>query len=928
MSICPSFALMIIFLIDSYWEINPNPKGVESMDKIKVSLDEEGFRDKPKDEAIGKISSRIGASIKEVSRINMKKFALVVGRGGYTFCPATFKDGKRSKDHFEQQQMFALDFDNKDPARSISFEGVRARAKECDLPILFAYDTFSSTNHDRFRVVFLNDVSIPYRKLAEAMQLALGEIFPEADPTCIKDVSKMYFGGKECLYYDDRIPMIDIETLFRSFHYCIKKNYGEKHYKEKIQRFSKKTGISLTTKGLLNISTSDEPDEPAHLTEVLGANCVTKDGGNSPSAIILSNRKEDGEISPFYIIKYSEEGASDTNSTSVGVGSPESHSDNHKQYRASSIERVRHCCRLFRDYEDGEKGLDHNELFGLMTSLIDIETGSGLFLSIMSKYPAFYDHLEKWRFDVQYCIQKGYGPQRCDRFCPYCEVCSHTRNILTTANPSRNLMEIDPNYDVRYYSLEEAQNDVYEVIHQAYMQSDNRIHIIKAQVGIGKSYSYLRIMSEHPDQRFLIAAPTNLLKNELDNKTKDMGIEVCVTPSLEEIKDEISPKIWKRIQWFYKRGQHRSVALYIKKLLEKEDIPCLKEYIEQKEQVRKSKGCLITTHRYMLTMDEKRLNEFDTIIVDEDIIFKSIITNQGEITISALKKLRQDTSDPSLRRKITELLAQAKVKSCIELDSFEYDIEEDADVNDGKKSAPLDIPSFCATSRFYVRKVEKERNLKADIVSFLKPSALKNMKYIIVSATADEDICHQFFGPDRDVVFHECKQAQYMGKLLQYPDKSMSRSSIDNDKGIVRRLMKHFNLDESHVITFMKEDIGFLHFGNTEGSNVLEGQDILVAGTPYHADFLYKLIAFTLGYDFDENEEMTPQIIYRNGYRVRINTYKNENLRKVHLWMMDSELDQAAGRARLLRHDCTVHLFSRFPMKQAEIVKGFNYGKE
>ena len=65
------------------------------------------------------------------------------------------------------------------------------------------------------------------------MQLALGEIFPEADPTCIKDVSKMYFGGKECLYYDDRIPMIDIETLFRSFHYCIKKNYGEKHYKEK-----------------------------------------------------------------------------------------------------------------------------------------------------------------------------------------------------------------------------------------------------------------------------------------------------------------------------------------------------------------------------------------------------------------------------------------------------------------------------------------------------------------------------------------------------------------------------------------------------------------------------------------------------------------------------------------------------------------------
>lgn len=640
----------------------------------------------------------------------------------------------------------------------------------------------------------------------------------------------------------------------------------------------------------------------------------------------MYNRKAHGEIPPFYIIKINER-VGDTQIPSVGVGSLESHSDNHKQYRSSSIKKVRHCCRLFREYESGEKGLDHDELFGLMNSLIAIETGSSLFLSIMSKYPEFYDHLEKWRLDVQYCIQKEYRPQQCDRFCPYCEECSHTRNILTTAHPSRTLMEPDPNYNVRYCSLEDAQDDVYKVIHSAYKQNDDSIHIIKAQVGIGKSHSYLRIMKAHLDERFLIAAPTNLLKNELYDKAKGMGGDVCVTPSLEEIKNDLPSNVWNKIQWFYKRGQHRSVMLYIKKLLESKDIPCLKEYMEQRGQVRKSKGCLITTHRYMLMMDKERLNEFDNIIVDEDILFKSIVTNQGEITISALKKLEQGTTDARLRSKIKELLTQAKVRSCIELGAFEYDIEEDAGVSDDKKSVPLDITSFCAASHFYVRKTERERNLKSDTVSFLKPSALKDVKYIIVSATADEDICRQFFGPDRDVVFHECKQAQYMGRVLQYPDKSMSRSSMDSDKGIVRRLMKHFNLDESHVITFMKEDIGFLHFGNTEGSNALEGEDILVVGTPYHADFLYKLIAFTLGYDFDEDEEMTPQIIYRNGYRVRINTYQNENLRKVHLWMMDSELDQATGRARLLRHDCTVHLFSRYPMKQAEIVKGFDYGK-
>lgn len=819
-----------------------------------------------------------------------------------------------------------MDFDNNKPGKTVTFDEVMFRAKYYDLYPLFAYNSLrSSPEIHKFRVVFLNDVSIPDSRVALAMQLAMGEIFPEADKLCYTDISKMYFGGKELIYYDDSTPMIDIDTLFRSFHHCVKKNYGEKHYKEKIQRFSKKTGISLTRKGLLDVSKSDEPDEPTHLTKGSGATSTIKNGGNSPNTIIMYNRIAHGENPPFYKINFCDRG---TSSPSVGVGSSESHSDNHKQFRSSSIEKVRHYCRLFRGYENGEEVLNHNELFGLMTALIGIETGGDLFLSIMSKYPESYDHLEKWRLDVQYSIEKEYKPQRCDGFCSHCNECNHTKNILTTAHPSRNLMEPDPNYNVRYYTLEEAQNDVYEVICHAYMQNDDSIHIVKAQVGIGKSHSYLRIMKEHPDERFLIAAPTNLLKNEIYEKAKAMGIDVCVTPSLDEIKDELPSKVWKRIQRFYMRGQFRSVVTYIKKVLEKEDVPSLKEYLEQKETVRKSKGCLVTTHRYMLTMDKKRLNEFDTVIVDEDIIFKSIITNQGEITASALEKLKQDTSDPRLRRKIKELLAQAKVRSCVRLDTFEYDIEDDVAISNDKKSIPLDIASFCAASHFYVRKAERERNLKKDTVSFLKPSALKDRKYIIVSATADEDIYRQFFGPNRNVVFHECKQALYLGKLLQYPDKSMSRSSIDNDKGIVRRLMKLFNLDESHVITFMKENIGFLHFGNTEGSNVLEGQDILVVGTPYHADFLYKLIAFTLGYDFDEDEEMTPQIIYRNGYRVRINTYKNENLRKVHLWMMDSELDQAAGRARLLRHDCTVHLFSRYPMKQAEIVKGFDYGEK
>ncbi len=167
-----------------------------------------------------------------------------------------------------------------------------------------------------------------------------------------------------------------------------------------------------------------------------------------------------------------------------------------------------------------------------------------------------------------------------------------------------------------------------------------------------------------------------------------------------------------------------------------------------------------------------------------------------------------------------------------------------------------------------------------------------------------------------------------MGMLYQYPCKSMSRSSIANNPGIVRRLMNRFGMSDERVITFMRENIGCLHFGNTEGSNTLEGKDILVVGTPYHAEVLYNLAAFELGLVFDEDEEMEPQIVTHNGYRFRFTTFKDEGLRAIQFWMIESELEQAAGRARLLRNSCKVHLFSNFPLSQAQMVDDFDYDKE
>ena len=224
------------------------------MSTIKISYDEQNFRSKPSGKEIRQINNRIAASVRELDQNELKETIKRIGSKGCTFSPATFKNGVRNKDNFEQQQLFALDFDNKDPKKKITFDDVKERAALYELPVLSAYDTMSSTGHDKFRVVFLNDISIADRRVAEAVQLAMGEMFPEADPSCYKDVSKLYFGGKELLYYDDTVPQINIESIFRNYTYFMKKRYKDNHYKEHIAKFSKETGIALNGKGLLDLS--------------------------------------------------------------------------------------------------------------------------------------------------------------------------------------------------------------------------------------------------------------------------------------------------------------------------------------------------------------------------------------------------------------------------------------------------------------------------------------------------------------------------------------------------------------------------------------------------------------------------------------------------------------------------------------------------
>ncbi|QDR79622.1 hypothetical protein [Sporomusa termitida] len=80
------------------------------------------------------------------------------------------------------------------------------------------------------------DTVVNYAKVAEIMLDALLTIFPEADITS-KDISQMYYGGKKLIYFDEAIPMINIDSLISNMSLYLYDRYGKKHYKDKIYNF-------------------------------------------------------------------------------------------------------------------------------------------------------------------------------------------------------------------------------------------------------------------------------------------------------------------------------------------------------------------------------------------------------------------------------------------------------------------------------------------------------------------------------------------------------------------------------------------------------------------------------------------------------------------------------------------------------------------
>ena len=194
---------------------------------VNLRIDKYGYAYKPNRNEIAKISNRLSESYaKEVA---FDKFCTLVGEQGHSFCVADF-NGKRNKENFKSQQCFALDFDN-----NIKYSEVSIRAESYGLPIALAYETFSSENENRFRVVFISAFQIDDVRVSEIIMDILINIFPECDKVC-RDVSRIFFGGKKIIYSSE--GYMSLSNLMMEYQRFLKDKYGEKHYKKHVEKFT------------------------------------------------------------------------------------------------------------------------------------------------------------------------------------------------------------------------------------------------------------------------------------------------------------------------------------------------------------------------------------------------------------------------------------------------------------------------------------------------------------------------------------------------------------------------------------------------------------------------------------------------------------------------------------------------------------------
>lgn len=850
--------------------------------KVYVSIDEASFHRKPAGNEIIKMKYRTAGNWRQME---LKELADLNGNKGHAIIPAHLAGGISAK-HCVAMQIVALDFDH-----GCSFADIKHKCDAMGLSITYAYHTFSSSaEEEKFRVIFVLEELLEDQFVIDMLLQMMQAIFQECDHSC-KNMDRMFFGGKELIYFNGDARMALVQLL----HPLLESLDVGKHFRENIRQFAKNANILLLN-GHLAMGSWEERDV------ILGE--------KMDSAII--HKIGESKKSPFFVV----EGYMHQSNTSPK-----------RKMKRVNIGTGEACCQLYNDFREGID-IGHNARFAIITNFLFINGGRKDFLNTIEMFYG-YEACEKWKKDIKY--MRGYYPKRCSAdFCPYYGTCENVGTIVDTLAMDRKIYREKE----EYVSLQEAGFCLKENLYDAFQSRQDGIYLIKAQTGLGKTKVYVDLIEDNPDQKFLIALPTNALKEEVYYKRLGWmpKEEKFMTASIYG-NSFFPSEVQDRITGAHARGIHnrttKIVKEYRKEVKETSYKPAVLEECDrviEGPRAIKNERVVVTTHAYLTQMTEEFLKNY-TVIIDEDILQLQAFNRMNSVSIKCLEELAESgfsfysgMASDLIHSKEGEYRKPGFSGYCAPLSEEQLETLEYFGANDNINDLT------CAGS--YVRM--KDRETGEDIIQYFCPLELPPMKYIILSATLNDNIYRKYFEGKMKIYSYPEKKAAYKGKLQQYTYHSLGRRDLSDKLQVFSVAGNMAGNRKLEIISFKKfenrDEIGRLnsagiHFGNGTGIDKLKGRDLAVIGTPYSVDENYKLIACHLGADVNQKEDKAPKFrrVNYKGSSFLITTYKEPLLQEVQLYSIESELEQCVGRARLLREDCTVYVFSSFPCEQAEL---------
>ena len=562
------------------------------------------------------------------------------------------------------------------------------------------------------------------------------------------------------------------------------------------------------------------------------------------------------------------------------------------------IEVARQRIKILDSFLDGE-WLYHDQLFGLATNLYYVRGGRSLMNNTMLHYNEYGNtsYTENNFSILTYLNKAKYPPLPIHSFSNFAED-KDLYDLISASKDKRGQIEVaEPIIPI---SLTEAENRFKNEFERVLGDPNNdTMNIFILPTAIGKTEQLTSVVGT-------IAATTNTLKEEVNMRMK---IPTSTTPDALVFENE---QLNKKLKYYYSIGLPKKATAVLYDVINEKnskkystiDIQKANQYLAQLNATYQSDFTILTTHNRALHTDFKH----NTIIFDEDPI--NVLIDIKQVRISDIQKL--DNQTKLLNCDLENIVSYLKAlipSEIVPTPLFSVDI---VTLVDKLTLSNIETNIFEFFNSSYLMKDSVDYDLIHYVVSRELP---KNKKIIILSATLPLYIYQRLFKEKINVI--NIKDVEQKGEITQYTKSSCSRNSLsryvkDISKEVGDKPTITFKSFQQHFVNPVKE----MYFGNCSGYDTLKGKDIAVVGTPHRDNIQYLLTAKVLGINFKTTETtMSYQKIEYNGYKFKFNCYDNVELRNIQLALIESDLVQAVGRARTLRTDAKVELYSNFPLR-------------